>query len=61
MSLHTGEECREKCDAVAGTLMDILELVEYPRSDREQQVKFALEVALQDIGYIRRDLGEHDA
>jgi len=41
-------------------MMKIKEIVEYPRSDREQHIKCAVDLVLQDVKYLSNDIKESD-
>ena len=41
-------------------LAEIQEIVEYPRSDREQHIKCAVDLVLQDVKYLSNDIKEAD-
>lgn len=60
MSLHDNKLCRQKCDGVLENLSEILSVLEYPRSDREQQVKAMLEVVVEDIKYLKNETAGDD-
>jgi hypothetical protein len=60
MELHNNEACKVKCECIVTTLVGIQELLEYPRSDREQHIKCAVDIALQDIRYLSNDMKEAD-
>jgi hypothetical protein len=56
MDMHDNKQCKKKCECVMGVLSEIQSLLEYPRSDREQQVKCAIDIALQDIQYLNHEM-----
>jgi len=62
MKFHDNELCKQKIECILGFLEEINDIVEYPRSDREQFIRFSLEQALQDLQYLDNelDLGEDE-
>ena len=56
MNLHSNQQCKEKCNCIVGVLKEIQDMLEYPRSDREQSIKCAIDVALQDIQYLSKEI-----
>ena len=60
MQLHDNELCKIKCECILNTLAEIQEIVEYPRSDREQHIKCAVDIVLQDVKYLSNDIKESD-
>ena len=62
MKYHDDELCKQKIECILGFLNEINEIVEHPRSDREQYIRCSLELALQDLMYLNGelDLGEDD-
>jgi hypothetical protein len=62
MKYHDDELCKQKIECILGFLNEINEIVEYPRSDREQLIRTQLELALQDLMYLNLELeaGEDD-
>ena len=62
MKYHDDDLCKQKIECILGFLNEINEIVEYPRSDREQLIRTQLELALQDLMYLNGelDLGEDD-
>lgn len=62
MKYHDDELCKQKIECILGFLNEINEIVEHPRSDREQFIRCSLELALQDLMYLNGelDLGEDD-
>ncbi len=56
MGMHDNKQCKQKCECVLNSLRRITTLLEYPRSDVEQRVKFQLEIAIQDIEYLDREI-----
>ena len=59
---HDNKMCKQKIECILGFLEEINEIVEYPRSDREQFIRCSLERALQDLRYLDNevDLGEDE-
>jgi hypothetical protein len=59
---HDPELCKEKIECILKFLSEINDIVEYPRSDREQWIRSKLELALQDVQYLNNeiDLGEDE-
>lgn len=59
---HNNEMCKQKIECILGFLEEINEIVEYPKSDREQFIRCSLEQALQDLKYLDNevDLGEDE-
>jgi len=60
MQLHDNELCKKKCECIINMLAEIQEIVEYPRSDREQHIKCAVDLVLQDVKYLSNDIKEAD-
>jgi len=62
MLYHDDELCREKLECIVGFLDDIQDMIEYPKTDREEWIRTQLELALQDLMYLNNelDLGEDD-
>ena len=62
MKFHDDALCKQKLECILGFLDEISEIVEYPRSDREQFIRCSLEQALQDLQYLNNelDLGEDE-
>jgi len=61
MNLHDNKLCKKKCDCVMNMLAEVEELLQYPRSDREQLIKSKVELVLQDIQYLSREIdGDKD-
>jgi hypothetical protein len=62
LKYHDDELCKQKIECILGFLNEINEIVEHPRSDREQFIRCSLELALQDLMYLNGelDLGEDD-
>ena len=60
MQLHDNELCKRKCECILNMLAEIQEIVEYPRSDREQHIKCAVDIVLQDVKYLSNDIKESD-
>ena len=60
MQLRDNELCKKKCDCIINMLAEIKEIVEYPRSDREQHIKCAVDLVLQDVKYLSNDIKESD-
>jgi hypothetical protein len=60
MQLHDNELCKKKCECIINMLAEIQEIVEYPRSDREQHIKCAVDLVLQDVKYLSNDIKESD-
>jgi len=60
MQLHDNDLCKQKCECILNFLEEINEIIEHPRSDREQLIRTKLELALQDLKYLNNeiDLGE---
>jgi hypothetical protein len=56
MQLHDNELCKKKCECIINMLAEIQEIVEYPRSDREQHIKCAVDLVLQDVNYLSNDI-----
>jgi len=62
MKFHDNDMCKQKIECILGFLDEINEIVEYPRSDREQFIRSKLELALQDLQLLgnEADLGEEE-
>jgi hypothetical protein len=60
MKYHDDELCKQKIECILGFLNEINEIVEYPRSDREQLIRTQLELALQDLMYLNLELEADD-
>lgn len=62
MKFHDDKLCKQKIECILGFLKEINEIVEYPRSDREQLIRSKLELALQDLQLLgnEADLGEEE-
>ena len=62
MEVHDNQMCKMKIECILGFLKEINDIVEYPRSDREQFIRHSLEQALQDLQYLDNelDLGEDE-
>lgn len=62
MIYHTDELCKVKLECIVGFLNEIQEVIEYPKTDREQWIRSQLEIALQDLQYLNNelDLGEDE-
>jgi len=58
MNLHDNEACKQKCDCVMKMLSEIQEILENPRSDREQSIKCTIEIALQDLAYLSNEIDD---
>ena len=56
MKYHDDELCKQKIECILGFLNEINEIVEYPRSDREQFIRRSLELALQDLEYLNNEV-----
>ena len=59
---HDRDLCKQKIICVLDFLEEINEIIEFPRSDREQFIRSKLELALQDLQYLNGelDLGEDE-
>lgn len=60
MNLHDNKLCKKKCDCVTNMLTEVEEILQYPRSDREQLIKSKVELVLQDIRYLSREIDGDD-
>ncbi len=60
MKYHDDELCKQKIECILGFLGEINEIIEYPRSDREQLIRTQLELALQDLMYLNLELEADD-
>ena len=56
MKYHDDELCKQKLECILGFLNEINDIVEYPRSDREQFIRYSLELALQDLEYLNNEV-----
>jgi hypothetical protein len=56
MKYHDDELCKQKLECILGFLNEINDIVEYPRSDREQFIRHSLELALQDLEYLNNEV-----
>ena len=56
MKYHDDELCKQKLECILGFLNEINDIVEYPRSDREQFIRCSLELALQDLEYLNNEV-----
>ena len=54
---HDQEMCKLKIECILNFLGEIDEIIEYPRSDREQFIREKLELALQDLRYLENEVG----
>ena len=54
---HDQEMCTLKIECILNFLGEIDEIIEYPRSDREQFIREKLELALQDLRYLENEVG----
>ena len=60
MKYHDDELCKQKIECILGFLGEINEMVEYPKTDREQLIRTQLELALQDLMYLNLELEADD-
>jgi hypothetical protein len=60
MKYHDDDLCKQKIECILGFLGEINEIIEYPRSDREQLIRTQLELALQDLMYLNLELEADD-
>jgi hypothetical protein len=58
MEAFAEDENKKGC--IINMLAEIKEIVEYPRSDREQHIKCAVDLVLQDVKYLSNDIKESD-
>jgi len=56
MNLHDNKLCKKKCDSIVSMLQEIQEILAYPRSDREQNIKCIVDIALQDVSYLSNEI-----